>query len=72
MFTSSHTIKKSVGQPFTVFFYGLFMTPLQGLNTILAAMKLLKDQDIQLVLIGGKDSTQVKVDEAVAVGAHIA
>lgn len=71
VFTSNHVSKKTSDQPFTVFFYGLFMMPLQGLDIILAAMKLLKDQDIQLVLIGGKDSTKLKVDAAIAAGANI-
>jgi len=57
--------------PFTVFYYGLFMMPLQGLDTILEAMVRLQHKNIQLVLIGGKDSTKELVKEAQDRGANI-
>jgi glycosyltransferase involved in cell wall biosynthesis len=63
--------KKSSDEPFTVFFYGLLMLPLHGLDTILKAMSLLKDQNIRLVLIGGKESTKLKVREAQDAGVKV-
>ena len=66
--STSKIIKKDT---FTVFYYGLFMMPLQGLDVILAAMRLVKDEDIKLVLIGGKDSTVEKVANAQKNGANI-
>lgn len=67
------TSKNSKNDTFTVFYYGLFMTPLQGLDVILDAMKIIKNQDItiQLVLIGGKDSTIDQVARVQDSGANI-
>lgn len=63
--------KKADGDPFTVFYYGLFMMPLHGLDVILEAMRLLEGQNIKLVLIGGKQSTSQKVARIRASGANI-
>jgi glycosyltransferase involved in cell wall biosynthesis len=59
------------GAPFIVFYYGLFMMPLQGLDTILEAMVRLKNENIELVLIGGKESTKGLVMTAQDKGAKI-
>lgn len=71
VFKKTNTSKKPLSDTFTVFYYGLFMMPLQGLDTILDAMRLLKDQKIKLFLIGGKDSTMQKVADAKEEGANI-
>ena len=44
-----------------VFFYGLYMLPLHGLDVMLDAMKLLKDENITLHIIGGKARTADEV-----------
>ncbi|TAL15295.1 glycosyltransferase [Patescibacteria group bacterium] len=73
VFKKTNVPKKTEDGMFTIFYYGLFMMPLQGLDVILNAMKLLKDQDIdiKLVLIGGKDSTIDKVARVQDSGANI-
>ncbi|MDB5167039.1 MAG: hypothetical protein JWN26_184 [Candidatus Saccharibacteria bacterium] len=71
VFKKTNIPKKAKGDTFTVFYYGLFMMPLQGLEVILEAMRLVKDQDIKLVLIGGKQSTLEKVTKAQDDGANI-
>lgn len=63
--------RKKEGDPFTVFFYGLFMMPLQGLGVMLEAMKLLKGHNIKLILIGGKEKTIDKVAVAQKAGAKV-
>jgi glycosyltransferase involved in cell wall biosynthesis len=63
--------KKLPNDTFTVFYYGLFMTPLQGLDTILEAMRLLKGENIKLVLIGGKERTKDIVKTAQDKGANV-
>lgn len=47
-----------------VFFYGLYMLPLHGLNVMLDAMKLLKNENITLHIIGGKARTAEEVHAA--------
>jgi glycosyltransferase involved in cell wall biosynthesis len=54
---------KAKEDPFIVFYYGS-MLRLQGVDTIIAAMGLLKGQSIQLVLIGGKEKTALQVEKA--------
>jgi glycosyltransferase involved in cell wall biosynthesis len=71
VFIKSNSTKKAAGSSFTVFYYGLFMMPLHGLDIILEAMRLLQGQNITLVLIGGKQSTSQKVARAKAHGADI-
>jgi glycosyltransferase involved in cell wall biosynthesis len=71
VFTVNKAPEKSNNDPFTVFYYGLFMTPLQGLDTILAAAVLLKDQAVRFVLLGGKESTQEKIQLAQESGANV-
>lgn len=62
----------TTNRPFRVFFYGLKMTPLHGLEVILAAAEALAERrDIEFVIIGGNESTNQKVKHAMARGAHI-
>jgi len=63
-FGMSPALKTRISRPFDVFYYGLMMTPLQGLDTIIAAMRLLKDQDIRLTLVGGKDKAKSIIEQA--------
>jgi len=63
-FGMSTELKTRTSRPFNVFYYGLMMTPLQGLDTIIAAMRLLKDQDIRLTLVGGKDKAKSIIEQA--------
>lgn len=48
---------------FKVFYYGS-MLPLHGIDTVIKAITLLKNQDIELVLIGGKDNIKSVVADA--------
>jgi glycosyltransferase involved in cell wall biosynthesis len=53
--------KKPKPDEFRVFFYGLYMLPLHGLDVMLDAMKLLTSENITLHIIGGKAQTAEKV-----------
>jgi len=64
IFGLSPALKTRTSRPFDVFYYGLMMTPLQGLDTIIAAMRLLKDQDIRLTVVGGKDKAKSLIEQA--------
>jgi len=65
--------KQKSNGTFQVFFYGLKMTPLHGLQYILAAAEVLgEDPAITLTIIGGDDSTEEAVRLANANGAHVA
>jgi len=58
-------------EPFTVFYYG-HMLPLHGLQYVLDAAVMLKDNpDIQFHFVGGKDKVAVACEEAVKSGAHV-
>jgi glycosyltransferase involved in cell wall biosynthesis len=63
---------KKQGGPFNVFFYGNGMTPLHGLNYMLEAALLLKnDPNIVFNFVGGKDKGEAACQAAKAQGAHI-
>jgi glycosyltransferase involved in cell wall biosynthesis len=55
---------------FKVFYYGS-MLPLHGVDTVIEAMTLLKDQPIELVLFGGKDQLRYSIEKARTDGAKI-
>jgi glycosyltransferase involved in cell wall biosynthesis len=55
---------------FNVFYYGS-MLPLHGVNYVIEAMKLLKDQPIELTLIGGKGKIEDEVNQAKLDGIRI-
>lgn len=56
-------VTKLTTEPFNVFYYGS-MLPLQGLTTIIAAMRILKGQDVKLTLVGGKAKVAALVERA--------
>jgi glycosyltransferase involved in cell wall biosynthesis len=70
------TFKKQAGKNkaknanFNVLYYGS-MLPLHGVNYVIEAMKLLKDQPIELTLIGGKESLGDEVNQAKLEGTKI-
>ncbi|MET0779882.1 MAG: glycosyltransferase [Candidatus Saccharimonadales bacterium] len=64
--------KPDPSKPFTVFYYGNGMTPLHGLQYVLDAAVLLKDNpNIQFNLVGGHEKAERACAEAVAKGAHV-
>jgi len=64
------TTKKQ--QPFNVFYYGNGMTPLHGLQYVLDAAVLLKDNpNITFTLVGGHDRAKQACEDAAAQGAHV-
>lgn len=62
---------KPKGQPFQVFYYGLNMLPLHGIDTVIEAMHILKYQDIELILIGGKTKTKAVIEQAKRSGVRV-
>lgn len=61
-----------ITKPFQVFFYGLLMTPLQGVEVIYAAAEQLKDKpDIEFLIVGGNKQTARRVSELATQGVHI-
>ncbi|HEX7963820.1 MAG TPA: glycosyltransferase [Candidatus Saccharimonadales bacterium] len=64
--------KEHPKKPFMVFYYGNGMTPLHGLQYVLDAAVLLKDNpDIQFSLVGGKQKAADACAVAAAHGAHV-
>jgi len=62
---------KHVSEDFTVLYYGT-MAPLHGLDYVIEAAQLLKDQPtIQFLLVGGGKETSRRIEQAVSEGAHI-
>ena len=62
---------KPDSETFQVFYYSTGMQPLHGIDTVLAAAELLKDNEhIQFLLVGGKRPMRLKVEEAVKNGAR--
>lgn len=62
---------KSADKKFTVFYYG-HMRPLHGLDYVLEAARLLKDQpDISFRFIGGKEKDKQACLQAASEGAHV-
>jgi glycosyltransferase involved in cell wall biosynthesis len=59
------------GNELNVFFYGLYMLPLHGLDVMLDAMKFLKSENITLHIIGGKEQTADIVRSAQDEGAKV-
>lgn len=59
------------GDDLKVFFYGLYMLPLHGLSVMLDAMRLLKEQNISLHIIGGKAGTDKIIHNAQREGVHV-
>lgn len=54
-----------------VFFYGLYMLPLHGLDVMLDAMRLLKNENVTLHIIGGKARTAEEIHAAHREGVHV-
>jgi glycosyltransferase involved in cell wall biosynthesis len=74
--TDEQTFKSDSNEPkpksklFNVFYYGN-MLPLHGVDVAIEAMILLKNQEIELTLIGGKGKIDVAVEKAKRAGAKI-
>jgi glycosyltransferase involved in cell wall biosynthesis len=68
-----HVTLPSIGQEFSIFFYGLKMTPLHGLNHILAAAIVLGKSDplVSFTIVGGDSVTEAIVQNAVQQGARV-
>lgn len=63
---------RQADKTFEVFYYGNGMTPLHGLQYVLDAAVLLKDQpNIRFTLVGGHDKAKQACAKASAQGAHI-
>lgn len=75
--TDEETFKESTVQTVTnnnelkVFFYGLYMIPLHGLDVMLDAMRLLKNENITLHIIGGKALTAETIHDAQHQGVRV-
>ena len=63
IFSGNNKLSKRQNELFKVFYYGN-MLPLHGLGVVIEAMRLLKDQNIELDLIGGKHNVKKMVEQA--------
>jgi glycosyltransferase involved in cell wall biosynthesis len=64
--------KKTADGKFTVFYYSTGMQPLHGIDYVLEAAELLKDNDsIEFLIVGGKKLLRKAVEAAAARGAHV-
>ena len=64
--------KRATKQPFTIFYYGNAMRPLQGLEYILQAAVLLSDQpEVVFQIVGGHTAAAAACAAAAAKGAHV-
>ncbi|HEY5806047.1 MAG TPA: hypothetical protein VIS56_01510, partial [Candidatus Saccharimonadales bacterium] len=70
LFHAAPKTSAAAHKPFTVFFYGNGMTPLHGLNYLLDAAIMLKDNpNITFNLVGGKEKGETACNAAIAKGA---